>query len=216
MPTNPDLQIELDVPDGCASLTLTDTTGNSPASPNGYGASGGVAINDVDDVTITATYSLLGTTLAYVFEVTNGVITAATLAIGGGTPTNILASLTSTAWPFTTAFDLYGSYGVTLPEFTDDVVSVEYVISGGAGGDAFEATVTKATTINCNSVCCKEKKYIDLELDCTCKDTDKMIEALFVDCLIQQAAYSASHLYTERAAAALQKAASICDDNCGC
>jgi len=213
----PDLQISLAANSDCSGILLNDITGEYPDAPNGYGLPGGADINDVTDVVITATFSLLGTALVYTFEVTNGEITAATLAIGGGTPTDILSALPSTVFPFVDFDILSSDYGVTMPTFTDDVVEVEYAVSGD-GSNTFSGTVAKTTTITCNAECCLDQKAIDLELNCSCKDNAAVLDTCFLNALILQAEASARKRYTERAAAALQKATNICADsgNCGC
>lgn len=216
--TSPSVQIDLAANSSCSGILLNDITGEYPDAPAGYGLPGGPESNDVEGVVVTATFSLLGTSLVYTFTVASGVITAATLSIGGGSATDILANLPSTVWPFVD-FDLLSSeYGVTMPSFVDDAVSVEYEISGHVGLDAFSTTITQNTTITCNAQCCLDKKAINLELNCNCKDNSAVLDACFLNALILQADASARNRFTERAAAALQKATTICADsgNCGC
>jgi hypothetical protein len=214
--TSPDLSIELAVNSGCTELSLEDTTGIYSTAPNGYGLPGGPAVNDVTGVAITATYSLLGITLEYVFTVLNGTITAATLSVNGATAVDILSALASTVWPFTTIpFVITDDYGPEMPEFTDDIVSVTYEVSGTVAAEAFSVSTSARVSIDCNTTCCRDKKFINLDPNCGC-NPDALIDALYVDALLKQATYSAQYNYTDRAVAALQKATEICDGDCGC
>lgn len=216
---SPDVRITVAANSACSGILLNDITGEYPDAPSGYGLPGGPELNDATDAVIRAAFSLLGATLTYTFEITSQVITAATLAISGGTPVDILANLPSTVWPFVD-FDLISSdYGITMPEFVDDVVTVEYEVEGeNGGGDTFTGSATTTTTITCNAECCLDQKAIDLELNCSCKDNAAVLDTCFLNALILQAEASARKRYTERAAAALQKATTICADsgNCGC
>lgn len=214
--TSPDIQIALEVQESCSGLTFYDNTGEYPASPFGYGLPDGPTVNNVTQVSILLTYSLLDTTIEYVFAITNGVITAATISIGGGNTTNILSSLSSTVWPFVSdGFDLTADYGVTLPTFTDDVVSCLYTVSGMTSEEGFALTASDDITVDCNATCCRDKKFIDIDLDCGC-NSDGVINALFLDAALLQSEYSADYGYAERAVEALQRANEICDDDCGC
>ena len=132
--TAPNFTIILSVDSGCSELNLVDSTGEYSAltNPLGYGLPSGPSTTDVTGCEIVVTLNTLGTTLTYDFTIASGVVAAATLAIGSGTPTSILSSLTSTAWPFivdVNPFNLVGDYGVTIPEFTDEIFKVEYNIT---------------------------------------------------------------------------------------
>lgn len=214
--TSPDCSIELAINTGCTELSMEDTTGNYPVAPNGYGLPGGPEINDVTEVSITATYSLLSITLEYVFTVLNGTITAATLSIDSATPVDIFSALASTVWPFTTVpFVLTDDYGPEMPEFTDDIVSVTYEVSGEVAAEAFSVSTSARISIDCNTTCCRDKKFINLDPNCGC-NPDALINALYIDALLKQATFSAQYNYTDRAVAALQKATELCDGDCGC
>lgn len=214
--TEPTLDIDITIQDGCLGLTLNDSTGLYPTKSGGYGLPSGPAVNSVETVTITNTYSSLGSDVVYTFLVTNGTITVATISVGGGSPTTITSSLDSTVWPFVD-FDMNKDYGLTLPTFEDDIYSIQYKIAGFVGLDAFEFSVTEVVPVECQATCCRDKKFIDLELNCSCTDNDTVLDALFLDALIKQAFYDSGYGYQAEAAAALNKAKTICaDSGCGC
>ena len=152
----PNLNISVSILTGCTGLELTDNTGDYDAvtNPYGYGLPTGPTIDDVTEVTITNTYNSLGTDAEYVFTVALGVITAATLSLGGVTPVNILASLDSLVWPPEAAnpLNLTQTWGtVEMPTFADDVFKTEYTISGETVGlEAFTFTSVTYTPVGCN------------------------------------------------------------------
>jgi len=220
--TQPNLGITLSVLSGCTGLQLIDTTGtyNAITNPAGYGAPGGVAINNVTSVKITLTYASLSTTSAYVFTVNSGAITAATLSLGGATPVSIFSSLTSTVWPFssTNPFNLTGSYGVILPTFADDVFSANYEIIGSNGGGSFDFITAYTLPVGCNLACCISKKYQALDPTCSCSN-NKRQEVDYVNSLYLQFNYAATAGNLSDALAALREAQRYCGANsggCGC
>jgi hypothetical protein len=201
---------------------LEDTTGeyNITTNPLGYGLPGGATINNVTSIVVVLRYSTLGTYLTYTFTVLSGVIQTATLAIEGGTPVNIFSILPSTAWPFASSnrFELTGDYGVDLPELQDGVFQIEYTISGSAGSpaEAFSYTTSEQFVLDCETACCIDKMYADLDPNCGCSD-EKQKKADEAYTWLQVARASAELGNTEKAVAALIKAKSICDCNCkGC
>lgn len=144
-------------------ISIYDATGtyNAVTNPGGYGLSGGPAVNDVTGVVITVTPNFLATTLVYTLTILNGVITAATLSIGGFAATNILAALTSTVWPFssTVPFLLFKEYVDTPPVLIDDVVKVDYRITGTSGVDPFDFTTTSFQARTTDAECCVKEKF---------------------------------------------------------
>jgi len=208
--TQPNITISLSVNTGCSGISLTDITGNyAVTNTGGYGLPSGPAINDVTTVTIDVMYNTLGGSLTYAFTVLNGVIQTATLAIAGGTPTSILGSLPSTAWPFVTPFDLTGDYGITIPTFEDDIFSVTYTVAGTVGITAFSFQTISNLSVSCQTQCCLDKKWIDVDLDkdCSC-------DAFYGQALLNQATYSAQYADLAKAVDSLNKAKALCD--CGC
>ena len=150
----------------------------------------------------------------------SGVITDATLAIQTGTPTNIFAMLTSTVWPFATTdpFNLVADYGVSIASFTDDVYSVSYTIEGTVGVDAFSFNTVANASIVCQTQCCINKKFADVDWACDCS-SDKMRQAMKGQALINQVGYATSIGDLSAAITALNQAKLICDTSqggCGC
>lgn len=225
MPISPvNLTIQLTTSDACDALYLSDITGTVGVDDNvdGYGVSGGPAVNDVDTVTVLCTYNSAGTYITYVFTVANGVITACTLAIQTGTPADIFAELTSTAWPFTTTtpFNLFGDYGVTVPAFTDEIFTVEYTIEGDVSAVDFDFSTIENKAIVCNAQCCVDKKFLDIDWSCECSAADSKT-AMYGQALINNvlaAETSTGNLAV--AISALDKLSILCGSTtsggCGC
>jgi len=221
--TPPNLTIDLSVDSDCSELNLSDITGEYDAltNPLGYGLPGGPDEADITGCEIVVTLNTLGTTLTYDFTIAAGVISAATLAIGSGTPASILTSLSSTAWPFITAvnpFNLVGDYGVTIPEFTDEIFKVEYNITGEiAGPESFDFTTTAYEPVICNSQCCIDKRFQAIDVNCACSD-DKITEALYGQTLIYQVEIASEQGDLTAALQALEQLRVLCgtEGGCGC
>lgn len=196
----PTLAISLTTSSDCTGMSLKDTTAD-------YGG-GTVTVNSVTSVIVTVNIAG-GSYFTYTFTVSSGTITAATLSLSGATPTNILASLVSTVWPFvTTQLPLWGSYGVTLPDFADGVVEVNYEIIGSG----FDYTTSAAQLIPCVTCCCVTKMGQKLDPSCDCKDC--IWDYLLADTYLQIAKFATQVGNTDRAQLALDKAAALCDCNC--
>lgn len=220
--TQPNLTIDLSVNSGCTELNLVDATGEySPTNLLGYGLPGGPDTTDVTGCEIVVTLNTLSTTLTYDFTIASDVITAATLTIGSGTPANILTSLTSTDWPFVASvnpFNLVGDYGVTIPEFTDEIFKVEYNITGEiAGPEAFDFTTTAYEPVICNSRCCIDKKFQAIDVNCACSD-DKITDALYGETLIKQVEIASEQGDLTSALQSLEQLRVLCgsEGGCGC
>jgi len=221
--TPPNLTISLSVDSECSELNLTDDTGQYSAltNPLGYGLPGGPDYNDITGCEIVVTLNTLGTYLTYDFTIASRVITAATLAIGSGTPASILTELTSTAWPFITdinPFNVVGDYGVTIPEFTDEIFKVDYNITGEiAGPESFDFTTTAYEPVICNSRCCIDKRFQAIDVNCACSD-DKITEALYGETLIKQVEIASEQGDLTAALQALEQLRVLCgtEGGCGC
>lgn len=219
--TAPNLTITVTTNDSCDELILEDVTGAYNALTNalGYGLPGGPDEADVTGVEIVMSYATLGTTLTYDFTVAAGVITAATLAIGSGTPASILSSLPSTAWPFdsTNPFNLIGDYGITIPEFEDDVFTTTYTITGEiAGPEPFDFETTVYTPVTCNSRCCVNKKWVAIDPNCGCSN-EAYKTAMYGESLLMQVEIAAEEGSLDTALAALEQLRLLCDqEDCGC
>lgn len=202
----PDLSISTEINEACTTMSLWDTTDD-------YGG-GTVTINSVTQVVIVVNNKSTGTYFTYTFTVSSGTITAATLSIDGGTATTITSELSSTAWPFivdVNEFDLWGDYGVTLPEFADGVIQPEYTISG----DGYSYTTSVTEMVTCDICCCVSKMFANLDPSCECSDA-ATANAIKADTELMIALAAADMGDVTKAVAALAKAQEICDCSCGC
>lgn len=217
----PNLTVELSKNDACSALFLSDITGVYGVDGNvdGYGVSGGVTINDVTGVTIVLTYNSLPSTITYGFTVALGIITACTLTIGSGTPADIFDELTSTVWPFesTDPFNLFGDYGVSIPEFADEVFSVLYTITGVADG-GFEYSADGRLPVVCASQYCVDQMFVELDWECECV-ADSSKRALLGQSYINQVVAATAIGDLTTAITALNKVKAMCNTSiggCGC
>ena len=203
----PTLTIETEINEACDTMNLWDTTAD-------YGG-GTVTTASVESVVIVVNNKSTGTYFTYTFTVGTNIITAATLSLDGGTATDILAELSSTAWPFivdVNEFDLFADYGVTLPDFTDGVYQPEYSIIRTTA-TAFNYTTSVATLKDCTTCCCISGKFAALDPNCGCssKALDLAIQA---DTWLKTARAAASMGDVTKAVEALAKADELC--NCDC
>lgn len=203
------LDINLTVSDTCGTMTLTDTTAD-------YGGSGKITVNNVTSVVIVVNLAG-GSYFTYTFTVLNGTITAATLGLSGATPTNILSKLASTVWPFVaTPFDLWKDYGVTLPDFADGVVEVDYIVAGNVFEVTFNYTTSKTLLVTCvSSECCIEEMGQKVDVNCECSD-DSIWNFLRADTYLTLAKFAASKGNVSRATLLLNKANDLCFCECSC
>ncbi len=215
--TQPNVSIDLTINTGCGGVSLTDTTGvyNGTTNTGGYGLPNGPTVNNVTGVEIIFTYNSQSNDITYNFTVVSGVITAATLTIASGTPADILTALPSTAWPFTIPFDLTGDYGVTIPTFADDIYSAEYTITG-TSPDVFSFTAVRNISVECQTQCCIDKKWIAIDFNCNC-DNNLLQTAFYGQALLNQADNAATYGDLDNAILALTKAKALCTtQECGC
>ncbi len=217
--TSLNLTIDVSVIDPCTGLQLVDTTGeyNADTNPFGYNSPGGIDTQDVTELVIVLTENALGTTLTYTFELDSEDIIGATLSLGGATPVDIFDNLVSYVWPFTenNPFELTKDYGVSIPEFGDDVYKTEYTIAGNSGGDDFELTALSYLPVGCTSRCCIDKKWVNVDLNCSC-DNNANVEILYLESLYNQFIYSTDAGSLTQALAALREMQKICGTDCGC
>lgn len=199
---SPTLAITLTVNSTCSDMTVTDATSD-------YGAP------TVTTASITGCVVVVnlsgGTYLTFTFTVASNVITAATLGISGATATSILSSLASTVFPFVaTPFSIWRDYNVTVPDFADGVIEVDYTISGSG----YSYTTSAASTIPCVSTfCCVQAMGQKISPDCSCEDC--LWNYLKADAYLQLATMNTHIGNTDRAALFLTKAADLCECNCG-
>lgn len=217
------LTIALTTNGACNALYVADVTGVVGVDDNvdGYGVSGGPAVNDVTTVTVVCTYNSAGTYITYVFTVASGVITACTLAIQTGTPADIFAELTSTDWPFTTTtpFNLFGDYGVSIPEFIDEIYTVTYTIEGEVSVEAFNFDTLENKAVVCASQCCIDKKFLEIDWSCECA-SEAIRKAMYGQALINNVLAAENETGDlDAGILALNKVKTLCDSTeggCGC
>ncbi len=217
------LAITLAVNSTCTTITVTDSTGayNVTTNPLGYGLPGGIATTDVSSLIVTVNIQG-GSYFTYTFTIdtTDGSVTAATLSLSGGTATNIFASLPATVFPLS-AFDLWGSYGVTLPTFGDGIIEVDYTIGGSvASGDLpaqdFNYTTSGSMLVPCSGCCCVQKMGLAIDPDCACSN-EAMWNYLRASTYLEIAKFNTQIGKNAVAQSALTKAQEICDcEGCGC
>jgi len=212
------LTIALTTNGACDALYIADVTED-------YGWSSIPATNDIYTVTIVVTYNATGTNITYLFTVVNSVITAATLKIQTGTPADIFAELTSTAWPFTTTtpFNLFGDYGVSIPTFVDDIYTVEYTIAGELDqnpAEPFEFDTLDNEPVTCAYQCCVDKKFLGIDWGCECAAKENK-DAMYGQALINNVIAAARETGDiEAGILALNKLSILCGSTtsggCGC
>lgn len=217
--TRVDLSVTLATNDACTNITLTDTTGlYSATNLLGYGVPSGPATTNLTSLSIKLTYSSIGTYITYNFIISSGTITSATLAMGTGTATSILSSLSTTNWYnlMSAGFDLSADYGVTIPSTEDGVYEAEYTIAGSVSGTSFAFT-TSCQILNACSACeCISRKFMDIDPSCTSCFEPKMILAMTGDAYLKTAGYAVNVGDLDKAVDALTKAQDICSCTCNC
>lgn len=203
----PTLAIDTEINEACTTMTMWDTTAD-------YGG-GTVTTASIQSSTIVVRNKSTDTYFTYSFTISSNVITAATLSLDGGTATTITSELSSTAFPFITGvneFDLWGDYGVTLPDFDDAVYQTEYTISR-TSATAYSYTTSKMNVRNCDLCSCIADKFVNIDPNCECSDTS-IQEVQRIQALAQSAIFAAEKGMTTKAVNALAKAIELC--SCGC
>ena len=211
--TRIDLAITLTVSSDCSTVTLSDTTGAYPETEGGYGRPSGATSASVVTVTIVVNLSD-GTYFTYVLTSTAGTISAATLALGTGTATNIFSEVGAIAFPLVN-FDLFADYGVTLPTVGNNIVEVDYTVQGISGGLSYNYTTSSEKLVDCEICCCLVTKASEIDLSCKCAE-DKMWNFIVASTCLEIASYSTQVGNNENAIIALNKAVTLCDAKCDC
>lgn len=203
-------------PDG-TTLFMRDTTGlYSSDNIGGYGLPGGATVNSVDTVTLRLTYTQLSTYIQYVFTVSSGTITAATLSFGGATAVNILSELVSTVFPFTSAnsFDMTMDYGVDIPAVTDQEYTMLYTIAGTQGGESYTYSTEINGLFDWNTTCCVSKLLADAKMSTV--NPNEMSKSLTAYGYLLTARRADSDGNISRANEYLNRAKAICEGTCNC
>jgi len=206
----PTLTINTGINEACTTMTLWDTTAD-------YGI-GTVTVNSVTSVSIVVRNKSDNSYFTYTFTVSSGTITAATLSLNGGTATTITSELDSTVWPFivdVNEFDLWGDYGVTLPDFADAVIQPEYTINGTVIDVPYSYTTSKTSLVDCNTCCCITKLGASIDPSCDCSTGKrKTYDDAYTWLHVAKDAAAVGNV--SRAVEALQKASELCEcSSCG-
>jgi len=220
----PNVTIENTINDACDGFTLADTTGlyDVTTNPLGYGLPGGILVNDVEGLTIVIRNETTGLYFTYVFVISLAVTQTVTLSVQGGSPVDITALFAVTGWPFVqnvNEFDPFVDYGVTLPDFVDGCFQTEYTITGnsnrGGGTEAFAYTTSETFLVDCTTACCISKMLADIDPNCSCSDKKQALATSAYTWLLSARA-AANYGQVDKAVADLQKAADMCNCDCGC
>lgn len=212
-----DLSAQICVEDGCSKLLFNDTTGSvdavcaSDVNELGYGLSGGITSADVTDAVINVYYPLMTSPVKFTFVISSNVITDATITDLNNNSTNIFALLDSTVFPLVD-FDITKDYGVTVPEVTDGLYSWDYSITG-INPEAFSYTTSGAFTSDCNTNCCIEKSYLEIDSNCGCFD-NKIKNIIRSEVFLWASRYAMNVGQDSKADDLLTKAKENCDTNC--
>jgi hypothetical protein len=206
------------VQDGCSKLVFTDATGFlvsdclDTQNDLGYGLTGGITLDDVTSAELNVYYPLLTDPITFIFTIADGVITNCILKDLNLVSHNITSLLESTVFPLTN-FNINFNYGVTIPEVTDGLYAWDYSIYGSVGVDLFSYTTSDGILSTCNTDCCVEKSYLEIDADCGCFD-DKIRNIIRTEVFLAAANYSIDAGQSSKADALLTKAKEICDSNC--
>lgn len=206
------------VQDGCSKLVFTDATGFlvsdclDTQNDLGYGLIGGINVNNVNSAELNVYYPLLTDPITFNFIISDGVITYCSLKDLNLVTHNITSLLESTVFPLNN-FNINFDYKVVIPEVTDGLYAWDYNISGSVGIDSFSYTTSDGILSTCNTDCCIEKSYLEIDTNCGCFD-DKIKNIIRTEVFLAAANYSIDAGQSSKADALLTKAKEICDSNC--
>ena len=214
-----DLTGQLCVEDGCKTLKFSDVTGflvttcNDEYNELGYGLVGGIALNDVTQAVLNVYFPSMTTPVTFTFTIASHVITGATLTDLDGTVTDITDLLESTVFPLN-EFDTTLDYGVILPTLADGIVKWDYTITGlDTDSETFSYTTSDEALITCETSCCVENSYLEIDTNCGCFD-EKIKKIITSEVLLQGAKYAMNVGQDSKAEDMLTKAKDICVSNC--
>lgn len=226
--SDPTLVLDTDLATDCQAFEISDDTGsyNATTNPGGYGGGVNIPSNSVQSNIIRIYQYGETVPTTFTFTVLLNVVTAATWTTPAGVVTNILADLTSTVWPFSTATSNTLSISNEWLGFDEDenisdqVWTISYEITGtytNGGADYDYALITSNDElVDCNTRCCIKKMAAALKPNC-CECGDKLMTYLKAKAMQEAAVASADVGEYDAAQKAIEKAAEICDNNCqGC
>lgn len=206
--------------EGCTKLTFSDTTGfkvttcECDQNDDGYGLTGGIALDDVTGAVLNVYLPDLSTPYIFTFVIASHVITSCIVTDLNLDDTDITAFLESTVFPLTDFYINNPDYtGVTFPALTDGNVNWDYTISGTSGGTAFSYTTSDIQLLDCSANCCIENSYLELDSSCSCCDS-KIESIIKSEIFLNAARYAASTGDATKASEYILKAKEICSSNC--
>jgi hypothetical protein len=212
-----DLSAQICVEDGCSKLLFSDTTGSvdaacaSDVNELGYGLLGGITSGDVASAVINVYYPLMTSPVKFTFVISANSIVDAIITDLNGNVTNIQSLLTSTVFPFVD-FDISADYGVTVPEVTDGLYTWDYTITGN-NPEPFTYTTSGGFTSDCNTDCCIEKSYLEIDANCGCFD-EKIKNIIRSEVFLWASRYAINVGQDSKANDLLTKAKETCETNC--
>lgn len=204
-----DLQINLYLDSTKTNLYLEDTTGtyNASTNPGGYGTPNPTSAS-ITDAKIRV--SLGGSQVDFLFTISSNVITAATVGFVGSTAFNILADLSSTAWPFISGVNAINInpayYESTLLDIQDGAWNVRYWISSET------YTTDENFLIDTETNCCVSKQLLAVNINNKQALVDNLVPLAF----LTTAQYAIDAGLLTKAQEYQEKAAAICETQSGC
>lgn len=96
-------------------------------------------------------------------------------------------------------------------QFTDEVVTIDYVVLGVSSGTAFAYTCGGLEAFMCNALCCVNEKMSDIQVGCGCKSNQTTEELFF---MLKGAEYAAECGKQEKAQALIDYVNDKCNLNC--
>lgn len=206
------------VENGCTELNFSDTTGFLVSvcvddyNINGYGLTGGIALNDVTSAALNVYYPQMTTPILFNFTVVNGVITACTLIDLNLVVHNIYSKLVSLVFPLVN-LNIALDYAVKIPTVVDGLYKWDYTISGLSGGTSFSYTTSDGFISTCTVECCTSKNYLDLDMGCSCSDK-AILDIIKQEIFLNGSNYAMNVGMDDKANSFITKAKEICDNKC--
>ncbi len=213
-----DLTGDMCVRNGCTELIFNDATGflvtpcNDEYNEFGYGLIGGISVNDVTTASLIINFPNIDTSIGFVFNINNGVITSAIMTDVNLNNTDITSLLESTVFPFNN-FNITKDYGVIIPAITDGIYNWDYTITGVSGIENFLYTTSGGFLSDCKAKCCVMNSYLDIDFSCSCS-SDKIKSLIKTELLISASNFSIDAGEDSKADDFISKANEICENKC--
>lgn len=214
-----DLSGFLNVESGCTKVVFSDTTGFKVTSctcdqnDNGYGLTGGIALDDITTAQLNVYYPGITTAVTFDFIIASHVITSCIFTDLNAVTTNITSLLVSTVFPLNDFELTLSTYGITLPKLNDGIIKWDYTIAGVSSGESFTYTTSDEVLSSCQTDNCVAKMYTSLDLSCGCID-DKIKKIMEAEVFLTGSKYAMNTGLDSLAENMLKQANNICDTNC--